>query len=62
MIVTSKEQKQQEARNFLGRKGLIYILTLSTKEEKKYFEGSIYNSGIPDSTFISCIASPTSIY
>lgn len=48
-------RKQQEARNFIGRKGSAYIKNLATSEEKAYFEGIIYNSGIPDLASISSI-------
>lgn len=54
--------KQQEARNFVGKKGIRYVESLATKEEKQYFEGSIYHSGVPDLSLISYMASTSSFY
>ena len=42
MVVT---QIEQEAKNFIGKKGPNYVLNLATKEEKEYFEGTIYQNG-----------------
>lgn len=49
----SDEQKEQEARTFVGRNGEDYVCNHATKGEKKYFEGTIYNNGIPDLVFLS---------
>lgn len=54
--------KQQEARNFVGKKGIGYVESFATKEEKQYFEGSIYHGGIPDLSLISYMASTSSFY
>ena len=35
-------QIEQEAKNFIGKKGPNYVLHMATKEEKEYFEGIIY--------------------
>lgn len=43
-MVTS--QIEQEAKNFIGKKGPNYVLNLASKEEKEYFEGTIYQNGI----------------
>ncbi len=43
-MVTS--QIEQEAKNFIGKKGPNYVLNLATKEEKEYFEGIIYKNGV----------------
>lgn len=43
-MVTS--QIEQEAKNFIGKKGPNYVLNLATKEEKEYFEGTIYQNGV----------------
>lgn len=51
-------QKQQEARNFVGRHGPAYVQDFATEEERQYFEGVLYHSGIPILTLISYIASP----
>ena len=55
-------QKQQEARNFVGRNGPEYVQNFATEEEKKYFEGILYKSGIPILTLISYLSSPVSPY
>ena len=39
-------QIEQEAKNFIGKKGPKYVLDFATKEEKEYFEGTIYQNGI----------------
>lgn len=61
---TSEEQlvlqKYQEARNFVAKTGPEYVQKLATKEEKKYFEGVIYHSGIPILALISYLCSPIS--
>lgn len=63
-MVTKQEelQKQQEARNFIGRKGTLYVNSLATEEERKYFEGILYCSGIPILSFISYMASSVNSY
>lgn len=43
-MVTS--QIEQEAKNFIGKKGPNYVLNLATEEEKEYFEGTIYQNGV----------------
>lgn len=43
-MVTS--QIEQEAKNFIGKKGPNYVLNLASKEEKEYFEGTIYQNGV----------------
>ena len=37
--------KEQEARNFIGKKGPAYVVSAST-QEKDYFDGIIYKNGI----------------
>ena len=39
-------QIEQEAKNFIGKKGPKYVLNFATKEEKEYFEGTIYQNGV----------------
>ena len=51
-------QKQQEARNFVGRNGPAYVQDFATDEEKQHFEGVLYRSGIPILTLISYLSSP----
>ncbi len=53
-MVTS--QIEQEAKNFIGKKGPNYVLNLATKEEKKHFEGIIYKNGVAN-TNIFCYPS-----
>lgn len=48
-MVTS--QIEQEAKNFIGKKGPKYVLNLATKEEKEYFEGIIYKNGVATINF-----------
>lgn len=50
-------QKEQEARSFIGRNGLQYVRELATEEEKKYFEGPLYHSGIPILSLLSYLSS-----
>ena len=50
-------QKEQEARSFIGRNGLQYVRELATEEEKKYFEGTLYHSGIPILSLLSYLTS-----
>jgi len=45
-------QIEQEAKNFIGKKGPNYVLHMATKEEKEYFEGIIYKKGKPCISFI----------
>lgn len=40
------EGKIQEARTFLGKKGIGYAKADATTDEKEYFEGVIYNDGV----------------
>lgn len=49
-------QIEQEAKNFIGKKGPKYVLNFATKEEKEYFEGIIYENGIATIN-ISCFSS-----
>lgn len=46
-------QREQEARTFVGRNGEKYVCHHATTGEKKYFEGTLYHSGIPDLVLIS---------
>lgn len=48
-------QLEQEAKNFIGKKGPNYVLNFATKEEKEYFEGTIYQNGVAT---IGIITSP----
>ena len=45
-------QIEQEAKNFIGKKGPNYVLHMATKEEKEYFEGIIYKKGKPFNGFV----------
>ena len=55
-------QKQQEARNFVGKNGPEYVQKFATEEEKKHFEGILYSAGIPVLALLSYLASPISPY
>lgn len=41
------KRKIQEAHTFLNKKGKIYAINIASNEERKYFEGILYNNGIP---------------
>ena len=36
-----------EARNFVGRMGLHYCIHLATPEERMYWDGMLYDKGVP---------------
>jgi len=60
----SKEQialhKEQEARTFIAKKGPHYVQELATKEEREYFDNTLYCGGIPILTLISYLSAPLS--
>ena len=65
LVLTEEQialQKQQEARNFVGKNGPAYVQDFATEEERKHFEGILYHSGIPILTLISYIASHTASF
>lgn len=66
VVVLTEEQialqKEQEARNFVGKNGPSYVQNFATEEEKKHFEGTLYRGGIPELTLLSYMASPASSY
>ena len=55
-------RKMQEVRNFVGRRGLIYVCNLATKNERDYFEGLLYNKGKPNSDLISSMIYPAILH
>lgn len=54
-----KEKIIQESINFVGKKGPEYVLHHATDEEKDYFEGVIYDAGVPMISLISYLTCPT---
>lgn len=44
------ERKKQEAKTFVCKKGMGYVLYCASPEEKKYFDGILYNNGTPSIT------------
>ena len=49
----------QEVRSFVGKNGPLYVKLYATEEEKRHFEGSLYNHGKPNKSLITNLASPT---
>lgn len=41
------KRKVQEAQTFLNKKGKIYAINIASNDERKHFEGILYNDGIP---------------
>lgn len=39
--------KMQEANTFLNKKGKMYVMQFASSEEKEYFDGILYDKGIP---------------
>ncbi len=54
--------KEQEVLNFVKKKGPEYAFNSATEEEKRYFEGIIYENGIPNLSLISYLCSPVNFY
>lgn len=54
-----EEQKRREANTFLNKKGRVYVIQFASLEEKKYFDGILYNNGIPIISIINQISSPS---
>lgn len=52
-----EEQRKQEANTFLNKKGKIYVMQFASVEEKKYFDGILYDNGIPIISIINQISS-----
>ncbi len=50
-----EKQKIQEAYTFLNKKGKMYVMQLASSEEKEYFDGILYEKGIPLITVIEKI-------
>lgn len=42
-----EKQKMHEAYTFLNKKGKAYVLQFASSEEKDYFDGILYEKGIP---------------
>jgi len=54
-----EEMKNQEARNFVGKKGPEYVCNSATLEEKKHFKGTLYDEqGSANLSIISYFSSP----
>lgn len=47
------ERKIHEAQTFLNKKGKGYAIDIASQEERKYFEGILYNKGEPTSNLIN---------
>lgn len=52
------EQKIREANTFLNKKGKLYVIQFASIEEKNYFDGILYEKGIPIISAINKICSP----
>lgn len=52
-----EEQKMREANTFLNKKGKVYVIQFASLEEKNYFDGILYNNGIPIIAIINQISS-----
>lgn len=51
-----EEQRKREANTFLNKKGRVYVMQFASIEEKKYFDGILYDNGIPIITIINQIS------
>lgn len=47
--------KMQEANTFLNKKGRAYVIYFASLEEKEYFDGILYDKGIPMTAVINQI-------
>ena len=47
------ERKLREAQTFLNKKGKKYAIDIASTEERKYFDGILYNKGIPSFMLIN---------
>lgn len=50
-----EKQKMHEAYTFLNKKGKMYVMKFASSEEKDYFDGILYEKGIPLTTVIEKI-------
>ena len=41
------ESKIHEAETFLNKKGKVYAIDIASPEERKHFDGILYNKGVP---------------
>lgn len=52
-----EEQRKREANTFLNKKGRVYVIQFASLEEKRYFDGILYDNGIPIIAIINQISS-----
>lgn len=52
-----EEQRKREANTFLNKKGRLYVIQFASLEEKRYFDGILYDNGIPIIAIINQISS-----
>lgn len=50
-----EKQKMHEAYTFLNKKGKMYVMQFASSEEKDYFDGILYEKGVPLITVIEKI-------
>lgn len=41
------ERRKQEAKTFVSKKGIEYVLNYASPAEREYFDGILYNNGVP---------------
>ncbi len=47
------ERKIREAKTFLNKKGKGYAINIASPEERLYFDGILYNKGVPSFALIN---------
>lgn len=52
-----EDQRKREANTFLNKKGRVYVIQFASLEEKRYFDGILYDNGIPIIAIINQISS-----